>query len=244
MRNVKVIVEYDGTDFFGFQKQPARRTVQGTLEWALAKITKEPVNVVGAGRTDAGVHALGQVISFKTSGSIPTDRVSIALNSLLPRDVVAKGAEEVSEDFHARFSATSRLYRYQILNGDYPSAICGRFVWYHREKLDLESMREAAKALIGRHDFASFAMADAETRGTERDLFRLSIERCGDLIACELEANAFLHSMARIIVGTLVEVGDGRREPREISEILQRADRNAAGKTAPACGLILVSVRY
>ena len=129
MRNVKVIVEYDGTDFFGFQWQSGRRTVQGTLEEALSRITKEPIKLVGAGRTDAGVHALGQVINFKTNGSIPAERISVALNATLPQDVRAKGAEEVSESFNARRSAVSRLYRYVILNSMYPSAICGRYVW-------------------------------------------------------------------------------------------------------------------
>lgn len=244
MRNVKVVVEYDGTDFFGFQKLPGRRTVQGTLEWALSMITKEPVKVVGAGRTDAGVHALGQVISFKTGGSIPTERISIALNSMLPRDLVAKEAEEVSEDFHARFSATSRLYGYQILNAEYPSAIRGRYSWYRREKFDLDAMNEAARALVGRHDFASFAKADSENGGTVRDLFRLSVERQEELIVFELEANSFLHSMARIIVGTLAEVGDGRRTPGDVEEILRKADRTAAGKTAPPQGLCLMKVGY
>jgi len=243
-RNIKVIVEYDGTDFFGFQRQPGRRTVQGTLEWALSRITGEQIRVIGAGRTDAGVHALGQVISFKTCGSIPTEKISVAMNSLLPRDVVAKDAEEVPEDFHARFSAVSRLYRYRILNSRYPSAIEGRFVWYVPLHLDVEAMKRAAEPLIGRHDFASFAMAEARRGGTVRELTRLDIRRQDDLIEIEMEANAFLHTMARTVVGTLVEVGSGRRRPAEIGEILLKTDRRSAGRTAPARGLCLVSVEY
>jgi len=244
VRNIKLVVEYDGTDFFGFQRQPGRRTVQGTLEWALSRIMKEPVSIVGAGRTDAGVHALGQVVSFRAGGSIPTDRISIAVNSVLPRDVVAKETQEAPEDFHARYSAVSRVYRYTILESQYPSALCGRYVWWRQPWLDLDAMRQAARALVGKKDFASFALADTEDRTTVRELSRLSIERSGDRIVFEFEADAFLRGMVRSIVGTLVEVGEGRRSPEDVEQILLSRDRSAAGMTAPARGLCLVGVRY
>lgn len=244
MRNVKVIVEYDGTDFFGFQRLPCRRTVQGTLEWALSRITKTPVKIVGAGRTDAGVHAEGQVISFHTESSIPTDRISVALNSLLPRDVVAKEATEASEDFHARYSANSRLYRYRILNSRYPSALEGRYSWYVPREIDVELMQEAANTLPGQRDFASFALSDKEERTTVRDLYRVAISRMGESIILELEANAFLRGMVRSVVGTLVEVGEGRRKPSEMEDILRKRNRAAAGKTAPPQGLCLVRIEY
>jgi tRNA pseudouridine38-40 synthase len=243
-RNVRVTVQYDGTEYFGFQRQPGRRTVQGELEWALARIAEERVKVVGAGRTDAGVHALGQVISFRTGGSIPTDRIPVALNSLLPRDIVARDACEAPPEFHARFSARSRAYTYAILNDALPSALFGRFSWYLPCELDAGAMRRAGGCLVGVHDFTSFSASDAERQGGIREVTRLLVRRSGEFVTIELEANAFLHSMARIIVGTLVEVGQGRREAAGVSEILEAKDRRLAGRTAPARGLVLVEVTY
>jgi tRNA pseudouridine38-40 synthase len=199
---------------------------------------------MGAGRTDAGVHALGQVISFKTGGTIPTEKIPVALNSLLPRDIVARDACEMPADFHARYSARSRVYKYVILNDALPSALFGRFSWYVPETLNLAVMRRAAKHLVGVHDFTSFSAADMDTLGRVRELRKLSIRRSGEFVIIELEANAFLHSMARIIVGTLVEVGEGRREPVEVRKILEAEDRRLAGKTAPPQGLVLMEVTY
>ena len=244
MRNVKVVVEYDGTDYFGFQRQPGRRTIQGELEWALGRITKEPVKVVGAGRTDAGVHALRQVISFTTGGTIPTEKIPVALNSLLPRDIVARDAAEVPPSFNARYSAKSRAYNYIVLNDKLPSALFGRFSWYVPDELDLRAMRRAAAHLVGTHDFTSFSAADTEESGRIRELTELSIRRSGEFVVFELRANAFLHSMARIIVGTLVEVGQGRRRADEVGQILDAKDRRLAGRTAPPQGLVLVDVVY
>jgi len=244
MRNIRVTVEYDGTEYYGFQRQPGRRTIQGELEWALTRITKEAVSVVGAGRTDAGVHALGQVVSFATGGTVPTEKIPVALNSLLPRDIVARDAAEVPPEFHARYSAKSRTYNYVILNGKTPSALFGRFSWYVPDDLDLRAMRRAAASLVGVHDFTSFSAADLDGSSRVRELTDLSIRRSGEFVVIELGANAFLHSMARIIVGTLVEVGQGRRKPAEAREILDARDRRLAGRTAPAQGLVLVEVRY
>ena len=244
MRNVKVVVEYDGTDYFGFQYQPKVPTIQAELESVLAWIVKEEVTVYGSGRTDAGVHAAGQVINFHTRGTVPTARLCVAMNSLLPDSIVALEAAEVDADFHARFSAVSRLYRYDILNREVPSALEGRYVWHVRKPLDTGAMSEAAKTLLGVHDFASFACSTNDEQTTVRDLKLIDVSCRGEHVIIEMRANAFLRSMVRVIVGTLVEVGSGTRPGSEMYEILDAKSRQASGKTAPARGLCLVEVQY
>ena len=244
MRNVKVVVEYDGTDYFGFQYQPNVPTIQRELERAVEKIVKERVTLYGSGRTDAGVHAAGQVINFRTEGRIPIDRVCIAMNSLLPRDIAALEASEVDEQFHARYSAKSRLYRYDILNRDVRSALMGRFSWHVRRLLDVEAMREGARSLLGVNDFSSFCCADNDGRTCVRNLMHVGVEREGDHVIIEVRANAFLRSMVRVIVGTLVECGLGERRGSDVVSILRAMDRRAAGKTAPPQGLCLMEVEY
>jgi tRNA pseudouridine38-40 synthase len=244
MRNVKAVVEYDGTEYSGFQIQPRLRTIQGELERALLRIMKEPIKLVGAGRTDAGVHAAGQVISFATSCSIPTERVCVALNSVLPQDIVLLKTEEVGPEFHARYSAKRRIYQYSILNAEKPSALQGRYTWHIPEALNLATMRKGAAHLAGTHDFAAFSLSQRDGKSTVRNLEALEISRRGDVITIELKASGFLHSMARGIVGTLVDVARGRRSPDDIKRILEGKDRGAAGKTAPARGLCLVEVIY
>ena len=244
MRRVKAVVEYDGTEYSGFQRQPKRRTIQGELERALAQVTKEAVVLVGSGRTDAGVHAAGQVISFETSCSIPTDRICVALNSVLPQDIVLLQADDVGPEFHARYSAKARVYKYSILNTDQPSALHARYTWHIPETLNVAAMQEGAAHLVGTHDFAAFSLKRNDGKSTVRELSELEISRQCELISFMLKANGFLHSMARGIVGTLVEVAQGRRSPDDIKAILESKDRGAAGKTAPACGLCLVEVIY
>ncbi len=224
--------------------QKRGRTIQGELENGLLAITGQAVRVTPAGRTDAGVHALGQVLNFRTKGSIPTEKLPVAMNSLLPRDIVVRDAAEVSEEFSARYSAKSRTYRYVILNDALPSALFGRFSWYMPYELDLQDMRKAAKYLIGTHDFTSFSASDMDIPNRVREITKLKIRRSGELVIFELEANAFLRSMARIIVGTLVEVGQRRHVPAEVKRILEAKDRRLAGKTAPPQGLVLMEVRY
>ena len=244
MRNVKVVVEYDGTDYFGFQFQPDKPTIQGEIERILEKILKEKVTVYGSGRTDAGVHAAGQVISFRTAGTIPIDRLCAAMNSLLPRDIAALRASEMDSEFHARYSAKSRLYRYDILSRDTKSALRGRFCWHVSRPLDVDAMCEAATALLGVHDFTSFARVDKDEGSPVRDMIQIDVRRDGDLVTIEMRANAFLRSMVRVIVGALVEVGLGRRPGSDVRSILEARDRGAAGKTAPPQGLCLVEVEY
>ncbi|MFA0751073.1 MAG: hypothetical protein SLRJCFUN_001476 [Candidatus Fervidibacter sp.] len=244
MRHLKLVIGYDGTDFHGFQRQAGLRTVQEELERTLTKLLGHPVTVNAAGRTDAGVHAEGQVVSFWTSNPIPTHRLPMALNGLLPPDIVAKKAKEVPPNFHPRFNATSRVYRYLIDNRPTPSALLRRYAWHIPEPLNVEAMRQAARWLLGVHDFASFHASGSELGTTVREMKRLHIAHRSGIIIVTLEANAFLYHMARIIVGTLVEVGEGKRHPDEMRYILEARDRTVAGKTAPPQGLCLWQVKY
>ena len=244
MRNVKVVVQYDGTDYSGFQFQPGVPTIQRELERVLSMIVKERVGVYGSGRTDAGVHAAGQVISFRTDGTIPVEKLCIAMNSLLPISIAAVEASEVEASFHARYSAVSRLYAYDVLNRAVPDALASRFSGHVRCPLDVRAMDESAKSLLGVHDFSSYACADRDEGSPIRDLQEIGVTRAGEHVIVTVRANAFLRSMARIIVGTLVEVGLGTRPGSDIGRILDAADRRLAGKTAPAHGLCLREVHY
>ncbi len=244
MRNVKVVLEYDGTEFFGFQYQPGVPTIQGELERVLTRITKSPVTVHGSGRTDAGVHAVGQVINFRTEGSIPIERVGAAMNALLPRSISVVSAEEVSDDFHARYSAVSRLYRYDILNRPVRSALLGRYCWHVRQPLDEKAMRRAMEPLLGIHDFAAFGSVERDGDCTVREIKSLCLERNGERLVILVRANAFLRSMVRAIVGTLTDVGLGRRDISDVAEILDSKDRSRCGASAPSMGLFLVEVEY
>ncbi|MFS8524486.1 MAG: tRNA pseudouridine(38-40) synthase TruA [Limnochordales bacterium] len=245
MRNIRCVIEYDGTEFFGFQRQQERRTVQGVLEEALASLTGRATHVTGAGRTDAGVHALGQVVNFRTDSRIPVERWPYALNSRLPRDVVVKRADVVPEDFHARKSALAKTYRYTIWNAEFPSVFHDRYAWHVRTRLDVAAMREAARLLVGRRDFAAFrAAGSTPVRSTVRHLQALEVERAGPRIDIVATADGFLYHMMRNIVGTLVMVGDGRRPPEWVADVLASGRRELAGPTAPARGLCLVLVEY
>lgn len=244
MRHIKLIIGYDGTDFHGFQRQTNLRTVQEELERTLTTLLKHEVSIKAAGRTDAGVHAEGQTVSFWTNCPIPIDRLPLALNALLPHDIVAKKATEVSPDFHPRFDATSRVYRYLIDNRPAPSILLRRYAWHISQPLDLVVMRAAAGYLIGTHDFASFHASGSPLRSTVRRMIRVSVAKRDGIISITMEANAFLYHMARIIVGTLVEISLGKRTPDEMRAILEARDRKIASKTAPPHGLCLMQVKY
>jgi tRNA pseudouridine38-40 synthase len=243
-RRLKLVVEYDGTDFGGWQRQPNAPTIQAALEDALAQMTSVPTAVRGAGRTDAGVHALGQVAHFDTEAKIPTIGFLRGLNQLLPRQIAVIAAAEVAADFDARFSASGKLYRYNVWNREARSPRLDRFAWHTPRGLDVEAMRSAAATLVGRHDFAAFRASDCERKTTHRTVTRLEVSRDGDLISLEIEADAFLKNMVRIITGTLVEVGWGTRPVADVATILASGDRTRAGRTAPACGLTMVRVDY
>jgi tRNA pseudouridine38-40 synthase len=244
LTHLRLTVEYDGTDFSGFQWQPAARTVAGVLEAALTRLFGGPVKLTGAGRTDSGVHASGQVVSLSTQRPFPFDRLLIALRGLLPSDLSVRAAAVVDEDFSARFRAVERTYVYAILNASEPSALLARYAWHVPARLDLGEMQQVAARLIGERDFRSFGAAASPKGSTVRSLRRLAIESRGDLVRIEVVADAFLHHMVRAIVGTLAECGTGRRSAAGIPELMARCDPSAAGCTAPARGLYLAGVRY
>ena len=245
MRTIALIVEYDGTHFHGFARQTSLPTIAGELERALGALCGHDVNIVVAGRTDAGVHATGQVVSFETSSDVPLARMPVALSALLrEKGIAVVRAVERPAGFSARRDALARTYRYRILNRAAPSPLHERRAFFVRSPLDLERMRAAACVLLGRHDFTSFS-AQLPERGTPvRTIERIDIERHGDFIDVDVTADSFLHHMVRVIVGTLVEAGRGKRSPDDVAAILVARDRAAAGTTAPAHGLYLIDVRY
>lgn len=249
MRHIRLLVEYDGTALCGWQRQANGPTVQGHLEEALAKLLSHEVAVAGASRTDAGVHASGQVASFRTDRPIPLHGIRRGLNSMLPREIAIAEAVEIEPgvDFHPRFSATGKHYRYLVWTRAERSPRWRDRAWHHSAPLDLAAMRHGAEPLIGEHDFAAFRSAGCTAPRTIRRIERIEIAELSDtpaLVAIDVRGNAFLRNMVRILVGTLIEVGTGRRTPAQVAEILASKDRTRAGMTAPAHGLELVSVRY
>ncbi|MGE5531789.1 MAG: tRNA pseudouridine(38-40) synthase TruA [Bacteroidota bacterium] len=244
MRNVRLIVQYDGTDYAGYQGQPGCSTIQSELQKALSSLLAEDVRVTGASRTDAGVHAKGQVVSFTTQNVIPVERVTLALNALLPRDIVCVATEEASAEFHPQYAALRKQYSYRILNRELPSPFAARYSWHVRQVLDLPAMHEGASHLVGRHDFAAFRAAGGSAKTSIREILSLEVVAQGDFVEVHVEGNGFLYMMVRIIVGTLVEVGLGRMTPPRVAEILASRDRGQAGTTAPPQGLTLVRIDY
>lgn len=237
-------IEYNGTDFYGWQAQREVVTVQGTLQDALAKVANEDIFLHCAGRTDAGVHATGQVVHFDTHAKRHIDAWIWGTNTHLPSTIVVRWARAVDYSFHARFKATSRRYRYYIYNHPIRPAVLSKKVTWHYYPLDIEPIREAGKHLIGEQNFSSFRSSQCNSRTPMRNVMEFSINRQGDYIIIEIEANAFLHHMVRNIVGSLVKVGAGLREPDWIKEVLEAKSRRAAAETAPADGLYLTHVRY
>jgi tRNA pseudouridine38-40 synthase len=237
-------VEYDGTDFCGFQFQPEMRTIAGELERALSRLFDRPVKVTAAGRTDAGVHAVGQVISFVSHDAFPVEKLGIALNSALPADLTVRDTARVADDFSARLSALERSYSYLVFNRREPAATMRRWSHFEHRSLDLEAMREAAAHFIGTHDFVTFCGMLPERGGTIRTLNALEVERSGDVVRFNFRGKGFLHRMVRILTGTLLEIGAGRRERSSAPAMLAARDRREAGLTAPPQGLFLIGVRY
>jgi len=237
-------IEYVGTGFCGWQQQHDGRSVQGVLEEALSGMAGSRVRVTCAGRTDAGVHALGQVVHFDTETLRPDKAWTMGVNTGLPPDLGVQWARATSSDFHARFSAKSRTYRYVIHNASLRSPLLVDRAWWCRRVLDAQAMTRAAAHLVGEHDFTSFRAAECQARSPVRRVLEASVTRCGDIISLQITANAFLHHMVRNVVGTLVKVGRGDADPEWVAAVLDGQDRRLAGMTAPAGGLYLVGVDY
>jgi tRNA pseudouridine38-40 synthase len=243
---IALTVEYDGTRYRGFQVQHVGPTIQEEIESALARLMGVPIRIVAAGRTDAGVHATGQVVSFGTTRAMPVTVIQRALNAHLPSDIVVTDVREKPSDFHARFSARHREYRYSICNRRIRPVIGGQYVYHVSRHLEVNSMAEACEHLVGEHDFASFAGTGSGDRpsSTVRTLRKAICDRHGDLVTFDLEANAFLPHMVRNVVGTMLLVGTGRLRAEQVRDILCRRDRRFAGQMAPARGLCLTHVTY
>ena len=240
-------IEYNGANFSGWQKQNGKRTVQGELETAFTKLCPNENDIVveGSGRTDSGVHALGQVASVKIENPIPTSRCKEVLNSLLPKDIRIKKVENAKDDFHARFSAKKKTYRYLVKLGEDVSAFEGDFIAvYPYKDVDIETMKSASKVLIGKHDFQAFCSADTSVSNFEREIFDIKIEQNKKMVVFEITGNGFLYNMVRIIAGVLVRVGRGFYEPEKVKELLEGGERTREAVTAPPQGLCLMEISY
>ena len=244
MRNIKIIIEYDGKDFNGWQKQPNKLNIQGEIERAIEEVTGEKVDLIASGRTDAGVHALGQVANFKIEKDIPIEKIPYALNSKLKKSIRIKDAKEVDEKFHSRYTCKRKTYKYVINNSVQGTAIYRNLQYHFPEKLDDVKMNEAAKYLIGEHDFKSFKASGTSSKSSIRTIYNASVKREEEIVTIELTGNGFLYNMVRIIAGTLIDVGTGKINAKDVKEILDAKNRLKAGKTLPPNGLYLVNVEY
>ena len=242
--NIKLTVEYDGTNYHGWQIQPGGETIQSVLERAVSTFLGKPTRVTGSGRTDAGVHALGQVVNFLSDKDFDPYRIQRALNALTPVDITIKEVQAVPDSFDARRDGRARVYEYRILNRSTPSPFYLNRTWHLHEQLDLHAMRAAIRCLEGEHDFSSFRAAGCDAAHPVRKVYRVSLDQREELLVFTIEATAFLRHMVRNIVGTLIEVGRGLRSPKSFAELLEGRDRTKAGATAPPCGLFLVEVKY
>ena len=245
MRNIKLTIEYDGKDFNGWQKQPNKLNIQGTIEKAIERITGKEVELMASGRTDRGVHALAQVANFKTDSKLPIEKFPIAINSNIKNSIRIKDAEEVDEKFHSRLSCKKKTYRYVINNSKYGSSIYRNLETHIPVKLNVSKMKEAIKYFEGEHDFKAFKASGTSNKSSVRTIYKGEvIEKEDERIWIELTGSGFLYNMVRIIAGTLVDVGLGKIEPIEIKDIIKSKDRQKAGKTLAPQGLFLVKVEY
>ena len=244
MKRIRLTVAYDGTNYNGWQVQPNGITIEGVLNRALTELTGEPVTVIGASRTDSGVHSLGNVAVFDTETRIPPDKISYALNQRLPDDIVVQHSCEVPPDFHPRRCASRKTYEYKILNRTFPMPLRRFDTYFYHRRLNVVDMQEAARLLVGEHDFKSFCSIHTQAESTVRTVYSLTVEKQGDLIVIRVTGSGFLYNMVRILAGTLLQAGSGERKPGEMTQILNAADRSAAGPTAPACGLTMIGIEY
>ena len=241
---VKMIVAYDGTNYCGWQIQPNGITIEQVLNEHLSRLLKENIKVTGASRTDAGVHSLGNVCMFDTNTRMPAEKISYALNQKLPEDIVVVDSCEVSDDFHPRFSKSRKTYEYRILNARFRNPTRRLDTYFYHYPLDTEKMSEAAKYLIGEHDFASFCSANSQAQTTVRTIYDCTVSKAGDIITIRVTGNGFLYNMVRILSGTLLSVGLGQIPAAQIPAIIEGKSRPLAGPTLPPCGLFLTDVTY
>ena len=244
MKRVGLVVAYDGTHYSGWQTQPNGTTIQGVLNDTLSELLGEKIETIGASRTDAGVHALGNVAVFDTESRIPGEKFSYALNQRLPEDIRIQLSEEVEPDFHPRYCDSEKTYEYRILNRKFPVPTERLYSYFYHYKLDVETICVWISYLIGRHDFASFCGSGAQVKTTIRTVTGIEVFRDGDIVTIRVSGTGFLYNMVRIISGTLIEIGNGQYPPERMQKILDAKDRSAAGPTAPAQGLTLMGIQF
>lgn len=244
MKRVKLIVAYDGSNYSGWQIQPNAVTIEEILNFHLTQLLREPIKVVGASRTDAGVHALGNVAVFDTSARMPAEKISFAMNTRLPADIRIQDSCEVPSDFHPRFQRTVKTYEYSILNRKFPDPTKRLYSLFYYHPLDVEKMQRAADYLVGEHDFKSLCTHKEDVESTVRTIYSADVEKNGEMITVRIRGSGFLYNMVRIITGTLLRVGTGYYAPEYMKELLETKDRQAAGETAPPQGLMLVKIEY
>ena len=244
MKRVMLTVAYDGTAYCGWQLQTGKETIEGVLNRCLRELTGESIEVIGASRTDSGVHALGNIAVFDTESPIPADKFSYALNQRLPEDIRIQDSEEVAEDFHPRHCASRKTYEYRILNAPFPLPTKRLYAHFTYVPLNVDLMNQGAAYLAGEHDFKSFCSVDTQAQTTVRQIDAIEVVRQGEEICILVSGRGFLYNMVRIIAGTLMEVGRGHLPPEKVKDILEACDRQAAGPTAPACGLTLVGYEF
>lgn len=244
MKRVKLIVSYDGTNYCGWQIQNNGITIEEVINKALSELLNEKISVIGASRTDSGVHAMGNIAVFDTETRIPAEKISFALNQRLPNDIRIQKSEEVALDWHPRFCNSTKTYEYKILNRRFPDPMQRFYTHFVYMPLNLEKMKEAAAYIVGEHDFASFCSSGSQVESTVRTVYALEISKEKDVISIRISGNGFLYNMVRIVVGTLMKVGLGVYPPEHVKEIIEARDRYQAGPKAPACGLTLVGIEY
>lgn len=244
MRNIRLLIEYDGTKYYGWQKQPDKVTIQETIVKAIKEATNEEVELIGSSRTDSGVHAKGFIANFNTESRIPAEKFREALNVKLPMDIVIVASNEVHEDFHARYCAKGKTYSYTIYNDIRPLAIGRQYSYHRKDDLDIDKMREACKYILGKHDFSCFKSSGSSVKTSIRTISELYIQSKDNFIKIYITGDGFLYNMVRIIVGTLIEVGNGKIDPLDVQKIIESKDRNRAGICVPPNGLVLEKVYY
>lgn len=245
MKRIKLVVAYDGTNYCGWQIQPTGITIEGVLNQALTQLLGEEIQVIGASRTDSGVHSLGNVAVFDTETRIPPEKICYALNQRLPEDIVVQSSCEVAKEFHPRHCYSEKTYEYRILNRKIPVPTLKRYTYFYYRSLDITKMQQAAQYLIGKHDFKSFCSVKSSVENTVRQILSCNVEKSqDDVITIRVTGTGFLYNMVRIIAGTLILVGVGEMKPEQIPEILNQMQRSAAGPTAPAQGLTMIGIQY